>query len=367
MEQVVGLTKGVVYVSPYYDPAVPSGANRRFDEITRRFPRDLGKDFTLIVARGKTPPWWKGSSSNLVEVEYHFNHLSKFRAAREIAAALDRLPPSTVIIESVPIPYRALKRHAHFQVAYDFRYFASESKNLLYRLIFSAYLKNQWKRAQYFVTCSDFSISELQKHVGFDPKRIVKSYFGIDERLLSEEASRPEPKTIDVIYVGHFEQRKNHAPLLRAIAEVNKELRVCLVGVDNGLKQPLQELAHGLGLTNVTFETINNDAALWKLYRQSRVFAYPSLYEGFGIPLIEALALHIPVIASDISIFHEVGGEFATFFNPRDPQDIARALRVALENPAPLDSDRVRAHLEKFVWENIYKKFATDVRSMSGL
>ncbi len=365
MERGKNLTKKVVYVSPYYDPAVPSGANRRFDEITRRFSRDLGQDFTLIVAKEKAPTWWNTRSGNLVEVNYHFNHVSKFAAAREISAALDRLPPSIVIIESIPIPYRALKRHAHFQVAYDFRYFASESKGFFYRLIFSAYLKSQWRRAQYFVTCSDFSIAELQKHVGFDPARVVKSYFGIDERLLAEEPIL-EQKNIDVIYVGHFEARKNHAPLLRAVAEVNKDLRVCLVGVDNGLKKSLQDLSQTLGLTNVSFETINDDVALWKLYRQSRVFAYPSLYEGFGIPLIEALALHVPVIASDIPIFHEVGGEFASYFNPRDPHDIARSLRTALDAPPQLDHARVREHLEKFVWENIYTKFSSDLHRLSN-
>ncbi len=351
----------VVYVSPYFDPAVPSGANRRFDEITKRFSRDLGEKFTLIVARGKAPLWWTPASGNLVEVDYRFNHWSKFRAARQIAAALNKLPPSTVIIESVPIPYRALKRHTHFQVAYDFRYFTSDSKNFFYRLLFSSYLKSQWRRAQYFVTCSDFSIAELRKYIGFDPSRVAKSYFGIDERLLLQELSTAEPKTIDVLYVGHFETRKNHAPLLRAIGYVNKHLKVCLVGVDNGLKQSLQNLAKELGLTDVTFQTINDDMTLWKLYRQSKVFAHPSLYEGFGIPIIEALALHVPVIASDIPIFHEVGDEFVSYFDPREPKDIARALREVLENPAPPDLHRVRMHLEKFLWENIYTKFARDI------
>ena len=83
-------SKRVVYVSPYYDPAVISGANRRFDELTRRFARDLGANFTLVVAKGKTPPWWaqKNNGAKLVEVRYGFNHLSKFSAARAIGNVL---------------------------------------------------------------------------------------------------------------------------------------------------------------------------------------------------------------------------------------------------------------------------------------
>ena len=153
----------VIYVSPYYDPKVYSGGNRRFGELVERFKRDLGDNFTLVVTKGKAPEGWSGK---LVEIAYEFNHVSKFSAAKEIAEFLDTQPPSIVILESVPIPFASLARHVHFQVAYDFRYFTGESKGFLYRMAFSQYLKNQWSRSEYMVTSSDFSIDELKKYVG---------------------------------------------------------------------------------------------------------------------------------------------------------------------------------------------------------
>lgn len=348
----------IVYISPYYDPEVHSGGNRRFNELVWRFKRDLGEDFTLVVTKGKAPKGWDGK---LIEVTYEFNHTSKFATANEIGKLLSTLPPSIVVLESVPIPFDALKRHTHIQVAYDFRYFTGDSKGFLYRLAFSQYLKNQWARSQYMLTCSDFSIDELKKYVGYDPKDVIKSFFGIDERVLDIARTPAPEKEYDIIYVGHYEKRKNHEALIRAIALIDKNLRVLFIGRDNGLELLLKNLCTELGLTNVEFGKSVDDTTLWNMYRKSRVFAYPSTYEGFGIPTIEALALGIPAVISDIPVFHEVGGDLVSYFDPHDPKDIAEKIKEKLVDGKVPTPEQVRAHLEQFFWENIYKKMLTDM------
>ena len=358
------IEKPIVYISPYYDPKDFSGGNRRFNELGVRFQEEFGDNFTLVVTKGMTPPWWKGK--NLIEVDYEFNHVSKFKAARQIGKYLDSLPPSIVILESVPIPYKSLRRHTHFQVAYDFRYFTGDSKSLLYRLTFSSYLKSQWSRAEYMVTCSDFSIAELEKYVGYDRNKVIKSFFGLRPELF-DILKQPAPeKTVDLIYVGHFERRKNQKPLIKAISLVNKDMVVRFVGGDTGMQQELEQYAKSLGLTNTTFGRIATDDELWNLYRQSRVSAFPSIYEGFGMPLVEGLALGIPTICSDIPVFHEVGGVLPTFFDPHNPEDIAEKLKDALENPRIPNADEVRKQTEQFFWENIYHKFIEDLADLSA-
>ncbi|HEY0964178.1 MAG TPA: glycosyltransferase family 1 protein [Candidatus Paceibacterota bacterium] len=349
----------IVYISPYYKPGFTSGANRRFDEICKRLLRDRGSEFTLIVAKGCTPHWW--TEGNLKEVDYEFNHQSKFVAAKQISDILDSLPPSIAIVESIPIPFRALRRHVHFQVAYDFRYFKSFSKSFLYRLFFSPYLKQQWGRSEFMVTPTEFSISELAHYVHYPRERVLQSYFGIDENLLDPAYREPVKKTIDVLYVSHFDGHKNHAPLLRAIALIDKNLKLTLIGQDNGKRAELETLARELGLTNVTFDAINDDKKMWQLYRSSRVFSFPSLYEGFGMPLIEALSLGVPTTCSDIPVFREIGGDLVTYYDPNDPEDIARVVKAALENGHIPPLDTVKAHVERFTWNVIYKKFVEDL------
>lgn len=359
-EEVFG---NIVYISPYYDPKVPSGANRRFDEICKRLLADFGDHFTLMVTKGKIPEWWAGK--NLIEIDYRFNHLSKFSAAREISDALDQMPPSIVVMESIPIPIRALKRHKHFQAAYDFRYFYSFSKSLLYRLLFSQYLKWQWRHCQHIVTCSEFSIDELERHVGYPRDRVVKSFFGINERIFSVPHLAMDQKEFDIIYVGHFDGHKNHAPLIDALGMMDKNLKVLFIGVDNGLLASLQERAAHLGLTQITFITVRDEQKVWEYYTKSRIFVSPSVYEGFGMPTIEAMALGLPVVLSDIKVFHEVGQDLAMYFDPRDPNDIKVKLETVLANPIPPDEARVRAHLDQFTWSNIYKSFLDDIQQVA--
>jgi len=354
----------IVYVSPYYDPHVVSGANRRFDELTKRFAKEFGARFTLIVARGKEPKWWAAEhgGAKLHEVRYTGSHASKFSTAREIAKILDATPPSIVILESVPIPYHALKRHAHFQVAYDFRYFTGESRSRLYRTVFAPYVRRQWAQAEFIVTCSDFSIAELKRYVGYDPSRVVKSFFGIHEALLAEGDAPPPRKELDLLYVAHFEKRKNHEALIRAIALADKTLRVLFTGSDNGLRAHLHTLAKQLGLSNVRFGKVP-DSELWPTYRKARLYVSPTIYEGFGMPVVEALALGTPVIASDLPFSHEVGGALIRYFDPRDPSDIARAITENLRSPLVPTRQAVRAHTRQFLWETIYRRFVDDLQT----
>lgn len=353
----------IIYISPYYKPGFTSGANRRFDEICKRLLRDYGLDFTLIVAKGCIPHWW--TEGNIKEVDYEFNHQSKFTAVRQISNILDSLPPSIVIVESIPIPFRALKRHIHFQVAYDFRYFKSFSKSFLYRLFFSPYLKYQWGHSEFMVTPTEFSINELVHHVGYPRERILQSYFGIDESLLDPNYREPVEKTIDVLYVSHFDGHKNHDPLLRAVGSLDKNLRLTLIGQDNGKRGELEGLAKELGLTNVTFDAVNDDKKMWQLYRSSRVFSFPSLYEGFGMPLIEALSLGIPTTCSDIPVFREIGCDLVTYYNPKNPDDIARVIKEALEKGAVPELEKVKVHVKRFTWDVIYQKFVEDLNKMA--
>ncbi|MBP6942663.1 MAG: glycosyltransferase family 4 protein [Candidatus Buchananbacteria bacterium] len=350
----------LVYCSPYYKKSVHSGANRRFEELIRRFQEEFPERFILIVAKGEKPDWYHG---RVFEVDYTFNHVSKFRTWYQIEKILSHLPPALVINEFIPIPFLTLKlkRHRHCQVVYDFRYFTS-TKGSLYRLLFGSFLKYQWRYSEYIVTCSDFSIDELQKYVGFDAQKVIKSYFGIDAKLLDRgDQEVSTSKTIDLLYVGHFETRKNHINLIEALKLLPKELVVKLVGVDNGLQTMLENRCREYGLVNVSFETINDDAKLWPLYEQSKLFVFPSIYEGFGIPLIEALSLNVPVVCSDIPVFREVGGDMATYFDPLNPDSIAQVMSEALSTPTKLDRARVRQHVDNFLWDTIYRRFVTDL------
>lgn len=138
-----------------------------------------------------------------------------------------------------------------------------------------------------------------------------------------------------LLYVGNRDNYKNFDVYVEAIAPLlQKQDDLYLICAGNGsfsateqqlfskLKVEKQILHHG----------IDSDDVLYQLYKNAIAFVYPSLYEGFGIPIIEAFACNCPVILSDRSCFPEVGQDAALYFNPDDKEDIAFQIEKVIEN-----------------------------------
>ena len=94
-----------------------------------------------------------------------------------------------------------------------------------------------------------------------------------------------------------------------------------------------------------------NDSELNFLYKKAQLFVYPSVYEGFGIPIIEALSHGTPVCVSDIDVFHEVCGDMATYFDPHNIEDIKNKIIETLKTKR-----RGHFNIEKYSWLESSKK-----------
>ncbi len=139
-----------------------------------------------------------------------------------------------------------------------------------------------------------------------------------------------------LLYVGSLIERKNLLNLLEAVALTLKVSDVPLVIVGEGAayKKRLKAKADKLGISHkIIFLPKVPTGDLPALYQASTLFIYPSFFEGFGIPLVEAMNSGTPVITSKGSCFPEVGGDAALYVDPQDPQSIADGIVSVLENP----------------------------------
>jgi glycosyltransferase involved in cell wall biosynthesis len=177
----------------------------------------------------------------------------------------------------------------------------------------------------------------------------------------------PFPKVISpieyVLYPGGFDPRKNMDRAVEAFALLQKRYEddervratqlwiVC--GLDSASKDSLLSRAKRLGLNgNVKLTGFVSDAALVKLYQKARCLFFPSLYEGFGLPLLEGLACGLPVACSNTSSLPEVGGELAHYFDPYNVEEMANSLYQALQAPVDLQSRLARyEYSRKFSWQ----------------
>jgi len=189
------------------------------------------------------------------------------------------------------------------------------------------------------VTISNSAKKEIVERFGLAAERVavVPNSFCPMTRAAPDEADvRSDHERPYVLAVGTLKLHKNYERLLDAFAALAaRDLELVIVGRDDGRAAALRERIHGLGLTErVRLLGFVDEDELARLYRRASVFVFPSLYEGFGMPLLEAMAHRLPVACSDLEVFREVAAHAAAYFDPTDVADMARVIGELLEDGA---------------------------------
>ncbi len=191
--------------------------------------------------------------------------------------------------------------------------------------------------AQAVVTVSDTAASAISRHLGVETKRITVVHNGGSEIAgVDDPWGLLEPLGIRVgrpvlLSTGNRMPHKNFDGLLAAVARIPAERRPLAVIAGGGADDPLRPTVERLGLADdVVLPGWVSDDQLRALYQVASVYACPSLTEGFGLPVVDALGAGVPVVAHDTAVLREVGGEWARYADATVPDEFARAIRDAL-------------------------------------
>lgn len=221
------------------------------------------------------------------------------------------------------------------------------------------------RRADAVICISEHTRRDAVQHYGLDETKVFVVPEGVDDRFrpVSDEQvaairarySLPEDY---ILFVGTIEPRKNLIALLeafRALRSEGREERLVIVGRKGWLHGATFARVRELGLEGeVQFPGYVADEDLPALYRAASVFAFPSLYEGFGLPPLEAMSCGTPVVCSDSSSLPEVCGDAAILVAPRDIRGLTGALRRVLDDTALQRDLRERGvrQAAKFSWRH---------------
>ena len=218
------------------------------------------------------------------------------------------------------------------------------------------------KRARHIVAVSNCTKRDLVSYLKIPEARISVIHNGLDRQVFRPIGVRCFPFPY-LLYVGTERPRKNLSTLLSAFALVKNEssgyrdLKLVKVGTPGRVdefRRATQAEVKRLGLEgDVIFVESVSDGDLAAYYSSAVALVVPSLYEGFGLPLIEAMACGCPVIASRCSSLPEVAGDAALFFAPRDSEKLARLIRRVVAE-LDLRADLVKKGFERvqlFSWE----------------
>ncbi|MDB5406566.1 MAG: glycosyltransferase family 1 protein [Rhodospirillales bacterium] len=202
---------------------------------------------------------------------------------------------------------------------------------------------------------SQYTRREVIGRYKISPDKVHLTYNGFDAAAFERTslADRRPGRENYILYVGRLEPRKNVDVIIEALAGARVPgLRLVIVGrVDSAAPSLLEMIKTAPGVEHLTRV---EDRELDRLYRGARALIYPSSAEGFGLPILEALARRVPVIASDRTALPEIGGVFARYFNPTLADAsvrLAALLQEVCALPTPPPMPGLGAHLAKFDWE----------------
>ncbi len=226
------------------------------------------------------------------------------------------------------------------------------------------------RRAAAILADSEATRADLTRHYGTDPDRIVVAYPGLDPTLAPARDPQRIARTLArygirrpyLLYLGTLQPRKNLVRLVEAFARLqsrldpdDRGLSLVLAGRRGWLYDGLFRRVRTLGLEGrVLFPGYVDDADKAALLSGALAFVFPSLYEGFGFPVLEAQVCGTPVVCSDRSSLPEVAGDAALLVDPMDVEALAAALYRVVTEPGLRATliERGRANVRRFSWES---------------
>lgn len=205
------------------------------------------------------------------------------------------------------------------------------------------------QRASKIICCSKNTMKDLQKYFNVKDDKISLVYQGVDKNLfycINEEEKKMAEKMLRskgirepfILSVGTIEPRKNLENILHAFDKLRTRNqfngKLVVIGMKGWMSDSIEGLIRKLELRNrVIFMGYLSDKELLWFYNKAEAFVFPSFYEGFGFPIVEAFCCGTPVVTSNVSSCPEVAQDAALMRNPYDPEDIAEGIAQIVHDP----------------------------------
>ena len=216
------------------------------------------------------------------------------------------------------------------------------------RLLFRTFVPASARRADRVLAVSEHTKNDLAQHYGIPEEKIVVTPNGVDP-VFHPKGSVPERPPY-VLFVGGIQPRKDPLAAIEALALLDGNVGLVVVGAEKRGGEEVRRTVRRLGLEQrVDLAGHVDHAELAALYRGAACLVFPSRYEGFGLPVLEAMASGTPVVAAAAGAVPEVAGDAAILFEPGDAEALADGVRRALADRERL----VAAGLERasqFSW-----------------
>lgn len=229
--------------------------------------------------------------------------------------------------------------------------FMAEARNKMRKML----LEN---RPDHIICDSDFTLNKFKQHFPDVKIPTTRVYLGVDHKPGPQRDLERSLQNPYLLFVGTLEKRKNPAALLKAFEIIKNrnpsKLELVLAG-GSGLGS--QDILKSVGThpfkSSIHVKNSLSQKELLSLYQHTEAFVLPTIYEGFGFPVLEAMGMGAPVITSEFGAVHEISGSAALFVDPRNPSEIADAVELLARDQSLRQDLIIRGYdqASKFTWK----------------
>lgn len=283
-----------------------------------------------------------------------------YRPHRLLRSFREALPPRCarrLLLDSIPIPCRLFhalnQRMPHRKprrsvvTFHDLFVLTGSYSTPEFRARFAAQARDAAARADLIICVSQFTADQVRDLLHVDPARLRVVWHGVHPPALPPNTAANRQNV--VLHVGAIQKRKNIARLIEAFEQMDPQWQLVFAGSAGfGGDELMARIQSSSAHSRIQVLGYVDDQQLANLYRTAGMLAFPSLDEGFGIPLLEAMAHGLPIVTSNRSALREVGEGAALLVNPDNSQEIADAMRQLASNHA-LRSDLIEKGLQRAV------------------
>ncbi len=231
----------------------------------------------------------------------------------------------------------------------------------------SSWTRSSAMKASKVITISNSSKNDIISEYKLPQSKIHVVYPGLKEAFTKTHTTMREleefgVKSDFILFVGTLQPRKNIASLVEAFSHVKnniKDLQLVIIGKKGWMYEEILQSPETYGVKDsVLFLDFVKDADLPTFYKEAQCYVLPSLYEGFGLPVLEAMKYGCPVLTSNVSSLPEAGGDAALYFDPEKVVDIAQKIEkvVGDKKLQQVMREKGKEHYKKFTWEKSAKE-----------
>lgn len=344
-----------IYINGRFLLQTPTGVNRFAYELCRAFTGQ-NIEFTIICPSKTINEEYDIENFNIIYFEFMFS--------------------SSHFWEQIVLPLFFIKKHNYILLNFTGLGPVLISKKIItihdvaflynplwysffYRIFYKILTPLCAKTSQKILTVSEFSKSEIIRFLNIEKDKIEVVYNAVPSVFYHEryQNNTKKPEEQYILAVSSIDPRKNFNTLIKAFSHLKDiPVQLFIIGGKNKVyNQATQEYSQN---EKITWLGRVSDTELINYYKHALCFVYPSLYEGFGIPPLEAMILNCPVVASDIEVFHEVYGQSVLYADPHNDKQIASVIRILLTNTDLRKEliDKGKKHAQVYSWNNSASK-----------